>query len=133
MVSPSTVAVASLKKTKKFENMVTYFEQVTYRFFILVEEVKALSYSTRPSGAFFDFLLPSSFNIISLTFLYVLYLTKISCMILIDAARKNDWDATELEILGLQAKGKVIFYQKYDRKHEDVRKNLSLLSFKMNS
>ena len=45
-----------------------------------------------------------------------------SCMILIDAARKDDWDATQLEIFGLQAKGKVIFYQKYDRKHEDVRK-----------
>ena len=52
MVSPSTVAVASLKEAKKFENMVTYFEQVTFRFFMLVEEVEALSYSTRQSGAF---------------------------------------------------------------------------------
>ena len=44
------------------------------------------------------------------------------CVTLIDAARKDDWDATQLELLGLQAKGKVIFYQKYDKKHEDVRK-----------
>jgi hypothetical protein len=53
MVSPSTVAVASVQEAEKFKNMVTYFEQVTFRFFILVEEVEALSYSTRLSGAFF--------------------------------------------------------------------------------
>ena len=52
MVSPSTIVVASLKEAKKFENMVTYFEQVLYQFFILVEEVEALSYSTRLSGVF---------------------------------------------------------------------------------
>ena len=45
-----------------------------------------------------------------------------SYMILIHAARKGDWVATQLEIFGLQAKGKVFFYQKYDKKHEDVRK-----------
>ena len=43
-------------------------------------------------------------------------------MTLIDAARNDDWDATQLELLGLQAKEKVILYQKYDKKHEDVRK-----------
>ncbi len=43
-------------------------------------------------------------------------------MTIIDAARKDDWNATQLQILGLQAIGKVIFYEKYDKKHEDVRK-----------
>ena len=41
-------------------------------------------------------------------------------MILIDVAQKDDWDASQLEILGLQAKEKVIFYQKYDKKHKNV-------------
>ena len=45
-----------------------------------------------------------------------------SCMIPIDAARKDDQDATQLEILGLQTKGKVTFYQKYDKKHENGQK-----------
>ena len=52
IVTPSTVVVASIKEAKKFENMVTYFEQITYRFFILVKEVEVLSYFTRLSGAF---------------------------------------------------------------------------------
>ena len=52
MVSHSTVAIASLKEAKKFENMVAYFEQVTFRYFILVKEVEVLSYSSRLSGAF---------------------------------------------------------------------------------
>ena len=46
--------------------MVTYFEQVTFRFFMLVEDVEALSYFTRQNGVFPNILLPSSFNIIYL-------------------------------------------------------------------
>lgn len=52
MVSSSTVVVASLKK-QKIKNIMSYFEQIIFQFFILVKKVEVLFYSTRLSDAFF--------------------------------------------------------------------------------
>ena len=63
----------------------------------------------------------------------MLYLSKVSYMTLIDAARKDDWDDTQLEILGPQAKGKVIFTKNITKNTKIYEKDLSLSSSKMNS
>lgn len=44
-----------------------------------------------------------------------------------DTARQNDWDVTRLELLELQAKEKMIFHQKYDKKGENIRIFIYLL------
>lgn len=50
-----------------------------------------------------------------------------------DTARENDWDVTRLELLELQAKEKMIFHQKYDKKGENILIFFLFIIHKMNS
>ena len=40
----------------------------------------------------------------------------------VDALRKDDWDAAQIEIMRLQTQGKILFYQPYAPSDEDPRK-----------
>jgi len=40
----------------------------------------------------------------------------------VDALRKDDWDAAQIEIMRLQAQGKILYYQPYAPKNEDPRR-----------
>jgi hypothetical protein len=42
-------------------------------------------------------------------------------LLCVDALRKDDWDAAQIEILRLQAQGKILYYQPYAPKNEDPR------------
>jgi hypothetical protein len=53
---------------------------------------------------------------------YVLIFIQIFDWVCVDALRKDDWDAAQIEIINLQAQGKILYYQPYAPKDEDPKK-----------
>ena len=93
MVSLSTIVATSLKETKKFENMVIYFEQIIFQFFYSCGGGRNIIIFPKTKWSVpltFCYLHHSIlFICILLKILYVLYLTKVFYMILIHTAEKK--------------------------------------------
>lgn len=53
---------------------------------------------------------------------YVLICIQIFDWVCVDALWKDDWNAAHIEIMNLQAQGKILYYQPYASKNEDPKK-----------
>jgi glutathione synthase/RimK-type ligase-like ATP-grasp enzyme len=53
-----------------------------------------------------------------------------TCVVIhLDSLRKDNWDVAQVEVLMLQAQGKVIYYQPYVPKEKDPRKRPFVVVF----
>jgi len=102
MVSTCTVSFASKRDAKKIQAMIGNMERPTHRFFIIPKEVKQLKYCMRINGKFCS---NYSISILHyhLTKLIEFLMYKVICVACyVDALRKDDWDAAQVEIMRLQ-------------------------------